>query len=106
VNVKLSKPSRAARGAGQNGPGVATSKAAGDSLGGLSVRPEASWPLLARLKMGVSMVRQRPEPLDLYKECSERFSDWLRSGRQGNRSGPGGRWPIRPGFVRFTARAV
>jgi hypothetical protein len=26
------------------------------------------------------MVRQHPEPLDLCKECSERFTDWLRSG--------------------------
>ena len=28
------------------------------------------------------MVRQYPEALDLCKECSERFADWLRSGHQ------------------------
>ncbi len=33
------------------------------------------------------MVHQHPEPLDLCKECSERFSDWLRSGHQ---AGPAG----------------
>ncbi len=36
------------------------------------------------------MVRQHPEPLDLCKECSDRFSDWLRSAHQANHSGPGG----------------
>ena len=36
------------------------------------------------------MVRQYPEALDLCKECSERFADWLRSGHQANHSGPGG----------------
>jgi len=30
----------------------------------------------------VGMVRQHPEPLDLCKECSERFTDWLRPGLQ------------------------
>ena len=33
------------------------------------------------------MVRQHPEPLDLCKECSERFTDWLRSGHQANQAG-------------------
>lgn len=36
------------------------------------------------------MVRQHPEPLDLCKECSERFSEWLRSGHQANHGVPGG----------------
>ena len=47
------------------------------------------------------MVRQYPEALDLCKECSKRFADWLGSGRQTNQDGPGGaladtavhRWP-------------
>ena len=36
------------------------------------------------------MVRQYVEVLDMCKECSERFADWLRSGHQGNHSGPRG----------------
>jgi len=36
------------------------------------------------------MVRQHPEPLDLCEECSERFTDWLKSGRHANQGGPGG----------------
>jgi len=36
------------------------------------------------------MVRQYADPLDLCQECSERFSDWLKSGRQANHHEPGG----------------
>ena len=42
------------------------------------------------VKLAAGMIRQHPEPLDLCKECSERFSDWLRGGRQANHGGAGG----------------
>ncbi len=42
------------------------------------------------VKVGGGMVRQYPEALDMCPECSERFTDWLRSAHQANHSGPGG----------------
>ena len=44
---------------------------------------------ILELKAG-ELTKQFAEPwIDLCGPCSERFIDWLRSGRQANRDGPG-----------------